>query len=76
MLATILWVPTVYEGGTALGDSRQIEKADIAQAPDEKEGVVSWWRAVHENGERVPGETQSITVSLSEREATSSRGES
>jgi len=64
MLATISWALSLNEERIAPGDSRQIAKVDAATAPDEKEIVVFWWRAVHENGERVPGEIQSIAVSF------------
>lgn len=63
-LITMLRAPQLEGEGIAPGASEQAPIADIPKGPDEQEVIVYWWSAVTENGERVPGETRSITVAL------------
>lgn len=63
-LNTILWAPSVDGEGIAPGEADSVAIADIPKDPAEQEVVVHWWHAVVQEGERAPGEVQSIVVAL------------
>lgn len=62
--ARILWQPGVEGKGLAPGARKRIRYDDISRSEDEEEVIVSWWHAVEEEGERVPGEIRSFVAEL------------
>jgi hypothetical protein len=62
--ALINWAPSVGGEGIAAGGEKHIQYEDIPRSEGGEEAIVYWWTAVRDDGERVPGEIQSIVVEL------------
>jgi hypothetical protein len=60
----MLWAPSLDGESIAPGGTKQVEVDAIPKGAEEQQVVVYWWHAVTEDGERVPGDAQSITVEL------------
>lgn len=63
-LTTMLWAPTIDGDGIPPEGTKSIPISEIPKGPDEQEVIVYWWHAMTQDGERVPGEIQSIVVDL------------
>ena len=64
MAALINWAPSVGGEGIAAGGEKHIQYEKILRSERGEEAIVYWWNAVQDDGERVPGEIQSIVVEL------------
>jgi hypothetical protein len=62
--ALINWAPSVGGEGIAAGGEKHLQYEDLLRSEGGEEAIVYWWTAVRDDGERVPGEIQSIVVEL------------
>ncbi len=64
MATVINWAPDVKREGLAPGASERLGYDDLFRMEDDQKMIVYWWRAVQEDGERVPGAIHSFVVEL------------
>jgi hypothetical protein len=64
MAALINWAPSVGGEGIAAGGEKHLQYEDLLRSKGGEEAIVYWWNAVRGDGERVPGEIQSIVEEL------------